>query len=148
MKEVKDNFKNGNQLFSLKHEFPDDWNRFLNPEDPMGDQVLQLDLKPGRFPYFVSKSNFNITNITLFPDSELASIPELSLTSPGNTTNQYNFARLPVKYGSLFMGHPSAELGSEDPGTWKLINPLTNANKLNKTNCNDIIAIVSYQMVV
>lgn len=149
MKEIKTNpnFKNGTRLFSLKHEFPDEWYRFLNPEDPKGDQVLHLDLNPNRFPYLVSNNKFNITNITLFLDSQLAIIPDLSLASPGNTINQYKSSKLPAKYGSLFIGHPSADWGTEDPGTWKLSNPLKNVAKLDKTNCNDVIAIVSYKII-
>lgn len=147
MVDVRNSMKNGNRLFSLKHEFPDEWHKCLNTPVPNTDQILQMNLKPDHFPYLISNSNFEITNIALFVDSGLASIPELSLTSPGNTTNQYKFSKLPVKYGALLMGQPSTAWGSENVGLWKLVNPSTNPKKLNPSNCTDIIAIVSCQTV-
>ncbi|MGV8962836.1 MAG: neuraminidase-like domain-containing protein [Candidatus Saccharimonadaceae bacterium] len=147
MAEVRNNIKNGNRLFSLKYEFPDEWHRFLNVPAVNGDQVMLLDLKSDHFSYLISKNDFDIMNVTLFVDSGQASISALFLTSPSDTTNQYKFSKLPVKYGSLLMGHPLTDWGNEDKGLWKLINPFTNPNKLDSDNCSDIIAIVSYQIV-
>jgi hypothetical protein len=143
--EVQNNIKNGNRLFSLKHEFPDEWHKFLNTPAPNNDQVLQLDLKPSRFPYLISNSKFDITNVALFVDSGLASIPELSLTSPGLIN--ISFLSYLLNTG-LYLSDILPLSGEEDAGTWKLINPLGNAIKLNSNNCNDMIAIVSYQQTV
>jgi hypothetical protein len=145
MKEIKDNNKTGNRLFSLKHEFPNEWYAFLNPAAPNTDQVLSIKLDGDRFPYQVSSGNFTITNIAVLVDSAAASIPVLSVTSPGNTSKPYTFSKVPVKYGPLFTGHPSSDWAGELPGIWKLINPSTNAIKITKDNCNDILLVVSYE---
>jgi len=147
MNEVKKNFKTGTRLFSLKHDFPNEWHRFLNTPLLNSDQVLKLDIKPDHFPYLVGSNNLKITNIIFFADSKLASIPELTITSPGNNSNQYKFSKVSIKYGPLFIGHPASEWAIEDVGIWKLVKPLTNPNKLDKDNCNDIIAIVSFQIM-
>ena len=40
------------RLFSLKHDFPNEWYKFLNPL-PGGDQWLIFDIKTSHFPFFI-----------------------------------------------------------------------------------------------
>ena len=136
--------KIGYRLFSLRHEFPNEWHTFLNPE-PNKEQVLELSLLTDRFPFRLQNKKFNINTVTLFVDSNLAAIPKLSLSSPNNPDNEYTFNKVKSKYGDLFIGHPKTEWSGEDPGVWTLTNPKANA-KLDKDNCRDIIAIVGYEV--
>jgi receptor-binding and translocation channel-forming TcA subunit of Tc toxin len=39
------------RFFSARHEFPNDWHRFLYPVDGATDQTLTLDMGPDRFPF-------------------------------------------------------------------------------------------------
>lgn len=90
------------------------------------------------------KSNLKITNLILFADSSLGTLPVLSLTSPGNNNNGYKFNKVSGKYGPLFIGNAANPWNGEDLGPWKLVNPKANAIRLNKDNTNDIIAIINY----
>jgi hypothetical protein len=54
------------QPFSLRHEFPTEWHRFLNlPAEAEGNQKLTLNLKD-RFPFLFAGRRLTITAIELF----------------------------------------------------------------------------------
>jgi hypothetical protein len=45
------------QLFSMKHEFPTEWHRFLNPAVEGDEQILAFTLGKERFPFFAQDRN-------------------------------------------------------------------------------------------
>ena len=61
------------RLFSLKHEFPNEWYKFLNPEGG-NDQELVVTLKPEHFPFFIrgKLSTLLIKEMYLFVESTVA----------------------------------------------------------------------------
>lgn len=61
------------RLFSLKHEFPTEWYKFLNPEGG-NEQELVVTLKPEHFPFFVrgKLSTLLIKEMYLFVESTVA----------------------------------------------------------------------------
>lgn len=58
------------RLFSLKHEFPSDWHRFLHPTDPIATQGithnLSLNLGWDRFSFLFRGKQITIDSITMF----------------------------------------------------------------------------------
>ena len=55
------------RLFSLKHEFPTDWYRFLHPTDLNAtDQTMQMDLSIERFPFQFRGKSLQISSVELF----------------------------------------------------------------------------------
>jgi hypothetical protein len=55
------------RLFSAKHEFPTQWQRFLNsPNASKGEQTLDLDLKVERFPFFVTGKKITVKTMHTF----------------------------------------------------------------------------------
>src|SRR5262249_10776137 len=55
------------RLFSSRHEFPDEWYRFLRPPDQNADnQAMTLDLSMERFPYLFKGRNLTISTIDAF----------------------------------------------------------------------------------
>lgn len=55
------------RLFSLKHEFPSDWYRFLHPTDPNAtNQALQMNLGYERFPFQFRGQTIQISQVDLF----------------------------------------------------------------------------------
>ena len=54
------------RLFSLKHEFPNDWYRFLHPKDTDDKQTFQLDLTSERFPFQFRGKMIQISQVELF----------------------------------------------------------------------------------
>jgi hypothetical protein len=54
------------RLFSVRHEFPGDWYRFLHPADTAPSQALALDLAMERFPFLFRGLQLNIQAMKLF----------------------------------------------------------------------------------
>jgi hypothetical protein len=55
------------RLFSLRHEFPDNWYRFLNPGGGSATtQSMTIDLTTIRFPYQFRGKTISINNVDLF----------------------------------------------------------------------------------
>jgi hypothetical protein len=53
--------------FSLRHEFPSEWHRFLNPPaGATGDQILRLRIDKIRFPLLLQSRPITITRVSLF----------------------------------------------------------------------------------
>ena len=55
------------RLFSLRHEFPTDWYRFLNPSDSAKTgHTMTLDLSAERFPYQFRGKTITISSVDLY----------------------------------------------------------------------------------
>jgi hypothetical protein len=55
------------RMFSLRHEFPSEWHRFLNPSAGTAvDQLLTLTLTKERFPFLFQDKNITIEALELF----------------------------------------------------------------------------------
>ena len=83
------------RLFSVRHEFPTGWHRFLHPKETDTEQVLSLNLIAERFPFLFQGRSIQISQIELFVSlQENVAVPAgdllpVSVTSPdGSTVNQ------------------------------------------------------------
>ena len=54
------------RLFSMRHEFPTEWHRFLNPPGSQPDQSVPLSLTPDRFPFQLPNKTITIKELELF----------------------------------------------------------------------------------
>ncbi len=54
------------RIFSLRHEFPTEWQRFLNPVDTADGQALELRLTQDRFPFLFRGRTIGIAGADLF----------------------------------------------------------------------------------
>ena len=54
------------QLFSLRHEFPAEWHKFLRPSTAGADQSLNFTLGKERFPYLAQNRDIVVTEIDVF----------------------------------------------------------------------------------
>lgn len=81
----------GSQLFSVKHEFPSEWQRFLHPTAEAPERTLALDLGLDRFPFLFRRAKVLIRKVRLFvnrTDAAAGHSLELFLTPPGAPTNR------------------------------------------------------------
>ena len=53
-------------LFSLKHEFPSEWQRFLHPENAADKHLTEFGLTKDRFPYQFQAGNLSVENVELY----------------------------------------------------------------------------------
>ena len=72
------------RLFSLRHEFPSEWHRFVTSQ-PSANNVntMTVDLATTRFPYFVQSREITIIKATVFERSSSVSLPEIGIAPPG-----------------------------------------------------------------
>ena len=58
--------QNLTRYFSLKHEFPTDWYKFLHPADQATSQTMSISLTIERFPYIYRGKKIQISQVELF----------------------------------------------------------------------------------
>ena len=97
--------ENSAKLFSLKHEFPNEWHKFLHPNGGE-DQEFVADIISEHYPFFLDKSitSLKIKKLEIFIESALTSDFELmmkvtntdyetatSMVSPNPTINNVHY---------------------------------------------------------
>jgi hypothetical protein len=71
------------RLFSLRHEFPNDWYRFVNsPVSAM--TTMTMDLGASRFPYFAQGRQITISQAKVLARSKSGPAPQVAI-APGTT---------------------------------------------------------------
>src|SRR5260370_29045620 len=113
------------RLFSLRHEFPTDWNRFLNPPDTAPSQSMQITLTIDRFPYQYRGRSLQISQIDLFLKFKDIRDP---LTYSLDLTNHTPLGDFYAKGGQLtvFVAPPPPPSGTLIPGTLRSATTLLN----------------------
>lgn len=85
------------RLFSLRHEFPSEWNRFLNPTGVTAlSQSLAVDLSAIRFPYHVRGKTIVINAVELFLKFKDIHDPVIYSSAAGTPLGDYASAK-PLK---------------------------------------------------
>jgi Tc toxin complex TcA C-terminal TcB-binding domain/ABC toxin N-terminal region/Neuraminidase-like domain/Carboxypeptidase regulatory-like domain/Putative peptidoglycan binding domain/Salmonella virulence plasmid 28.1kDa A protein len=119
------------RLFDLRHEFPSQWHRFLNPADETKGNVFELEMKPELFPWRDVGKTLKIETIFLLArctDSGSYSVwmsPPLPPAAAPPDPNKVALARV-SQYGGLHLGRKDVSaLGVEvsptdAPTTWKI----------------------------
>ncbi len=51
------------EMFSMKHEFPTEWHKFLHPATDGGEQILKFTLGKERFPFFVQDRDVEVMKL-------------------------------------------------------------------------------------
>ena len=54
------------RMFSMKHEFPSEWHRFLHPTIEGAEQVLSFTIGKERFPFFTKDRSVDVMKIEVF----------------------------------------------------------------------------------
>jgi hypothetical protein len=118
----------GRRLFSLKHEFPSEWHRFLNsPDATSGDHIQQFQFTQDRFPFYLQKKNIKILKTHVFVTSKGATPDpfDVYVTPNGSTPNDaadtVSLQTDPTLSGILHnqKSYPAAQAKAPGEG-WKL----------------------------
>lgn len=137
--------QNFTRLFSIKHEFPNEFYAFLNPLNAAGNQVLALDLMASRFPFFASMGTIGISKLEILADINIQGSNELSLllTSNGNASID---CATDNTYGSLLHGilqNYSAKISSAMDLKITIENKTANT-KLTNQNLKELYLVIHY----
>lgn len=147
------------RLFSARHEFPNDWYRFLNPIDGTTDhQTLTLDLGPDRFPFpFRAPAAITMKEMEFY----LKLKPGVTYKNNAVGTNlRFDFGKQeedPPSYAgnellvaeNLFAGLPwvATLLQQETPGAWSVVVKESDLKKVQKTSNSGLIKVVKVDSV-
>lgn len=155
------------RLFSLRHEFANEWFSFLNQEDQFGNQVLNVNLSSNRYSFFDSKRTIKISKVILLAKSKepgltskglgLLSSAEVPMqpilpnppTDPGQVGKNKNAnvqAMVGIISNDLVQTTFEYSAGQIDTGQFIIINPKSSNFLLTKDGIKDLIMIVSYQL--
>jgi Tc toxin complex TcA C-terminal TcB-binding domain len=95
------------RLFSLKHEFPTEWYKFLNPGGG-ADQELVINLKPEHYPFFLQGkiNNLKFKQLEVFVDSKAATTFEIMMKV---TNTAYEVSPSAVAPNDAFKNTPYAK---------------------------------------
>jgi hypothetical protein len=74
------------RMFSLKHEFSNDWYRFLHPGDTAASEVMSLDISRERFPFLFRGKTITVNRVELFLIFEDIYDPSTYKEDPKNPT--------------------------------------------------------------
>lgn len=101
------------RLFSLRHEFPSEWHRFLiSPPSANNVNTITVDLATTRFPYFVQGREISINEVRVFERVRSVTLPKIGV-APGLAT--------PTLGESTLVGPGlarSTSTGQGKPGLW------------------------------
>lgn len=118
----------GRRLFSLKHEFPSEWHRFLHsPDATTGDHVQQFQLTQDRFPFHLRNKSIKILKVHVFVTSKGATLDpfDVYVTPHGSMSNDgvdiFSLQTDPILSGMLHnqKSYPAAQAKAPGEG-WKL----------------------------
>jgi hypothetical protein len=109
------------RLFSLRHEFPSEWHRFVSTPAAAG-AALTVTLGAARFPYFTQGRDVAIREAKMIALAKSGPAPQVTIV-PGTTP-----------------GNPGASVwtGQEPPGAWTLA---TNADP---ATLQDVLVMLAY----
>ncbi len=126
------------RLFSLRHEFPSEWHRFVS-SPPAADKLntITVDLATTRFPYFVQGREISINKSTVFERTSVAALPQIAITPPGQTTPTVGGSTSVGPLPGLAQGKSTAK---GKPGTW------TFGTDSNPKDVADVFVIFHYSV--
>jgi hypothetical protein len=114
------------RLFSLRHEFPTEWHRFLHPPETQPDQSVTLDLTQDRFPFQFQSKTIKVTRVDLFLKVNIAfhytpalNPPALKLSfGPTAQLQEFTLEADPTLNG---LPHMWKTFSNPSPGLWTLL---------------------------
>ena len=109
------------RMFSLRHEFPSEWNAFLHPPDAVPDQTMIIKLTQERFPFQYRGKKIQIYEVDFV-------LKFRDIYDPVKYTS--NGAPL----GDNFAGTPLGDYVAGIPLTLSLTSPITATDPLGTTN--------------
>jgi hypothetical protein len=146
------------RLFSVRHEFPTQWHRFLYPTNPTGKNVFELEMGPNLFPFkdrgktlkintiwllarCTDQGNYSVVLTPQLPELKENERPHINITLSANT-----------QYGGLHFGERDvSNLGilvpTGAPVTWQLEMTRSDGGNLqnNPAEVEDLLLVLGYE---
>lgn len=120
------------QFFSMKHDFPNEWYRFLHPANEGGEQLLTFTPARARFPFFAQERIVTVMQLEVFVRSTQSATYNLLMSYTNTDTDTVNSSPITVAPASAYgdVNHTSVdttdagmnleELDVDQPVTFKI----------------------------
>ncbi|HEU5104043.1 MAG TPA: hypothetical protein VFU22_33735, partial [Roseiflexaceae bacterium] len=143
------------RLFSLRHEFPNQWYHFLHPANTSGNQTLSLPLDKDRFPFLFQSKTITINSIELFvkvnetftgpnPETNIKLTLAAGNTAPTSATAQPQDILTLDLWNEILHAIKTLDNPAGTPGTWTLNAWLKDGDRLDPRALEDIVVICHY----
>jgi hypothetical protein len=141
------------RMFSLRHEFPDEWHRFLIPENAADGNAFEFELKKDHFPFKDASHTLKVNYLALLAkctetdDYTAKFSPPLPESSPDDA-NILNLERI-QEYGFLHFADKDTSganvtLDFEPTNNWKLMMTSPTGNNLQTNEVEELMVILGY----
>lgn len=129
------------RLFSIRHDFPNEWNLFLTAgkNAAVATQVLSIDIS-NRFPYLSTGKTITVSSVELFVDP-VTPIASLDVVDPSSSTVSINLSDAGNEFGTFLHGGNDYNPG-KNIGNWKF----QTAQKVTMSDINDLIVVFHYSI--
>lgn len=119
------------RMFSLRHEFPSQWHRFLHPQNPENGNLFELEMSPHRFHMLDLGKILNVNTIMVLARCRGDGNYSVLLTPPlpeppPDGSNTFTLARV-NQFGGLHFGQKDVSASdvqvvhTDTPLIWRLI---------------------------
>jgi hypothetical protein len=100
------------RMFSLKHEFSTEWNKFLFPATAGADQLLSLTFVKEHFPFFVRDKNLVISKFEVFVKSIKEGDYKMIIAGKDVNDDPVESAEVPMPENSSFGNMQKCTIGT------------------------------------
>jgi hypothetical protein len=159
------------RLVSARHEFPNEWQRFLQGTGPEAFQALAFELTPERFPYQYRGKKFSISRVDLFlqvnnqqvysettplkvqllppdqPDGESMELRSNSGDNNGLPHAIFDFSSQPGKLGQWTLQIKEEDISNLDSSWWNELNLNGTPHfRLKPARLEDLMLVLHYSV--
>jgi hypothetical protein len=144
------------RMFSARHDYGTNWARFLNPGTGK-DQVLTIDMRPDRFPFFTSGMDIKVAGVDVLAQATDADDYTLVIATPGGAPQTATLSADPTLNGvhhwnktlspKIGLGRAPTPSGTTPP-TWTIkVKKAAAADfrSLAASDLDDLVIVVAYQ---
>jgi hypothetical protein len=107
------------RMFSIKHDFPNEWYRFLHPPVAGASQIISLTLQPDNFPYFTRGNKLSGKQIDILVQSTKTGTYQANATwvDNQNTAAPVTLTGINLTANALYGGMQTAIINAYDGGS-------------------------------
>ncbi len=104
------------RMFSMKHEFPTEWHKFLHPATEGAEQVLRFTSGKERFPFFAQDRDIVVMKIEVFAKCTQAKKYHLILSYIDSDENTVSSSQISMSQNNTYGGLNKATINANNAG--------------------------------
>jgi hypothetical protein len=142
--------QNGVLLLSAKHQFPNEWQRFLYPSQTGADQELKLDLSTEHYPFYARNAiNLKVSKVNLIIVGQDPNAYKMQIQLPGQpAADELDIAKDPNLNDVHHKEHVIASL-PDGKGEWGIKirrHSDSDFKSLPTDNIDDLLIVIHFQL--